>query len=125
MENATKALQIAGGVLLAILIIALLVRAFTNIKIFQKAKLSEEEQAEVLAFNEQYTKYIGQYVYGTEVRSLLNKYDDDKLVPVYITGSVPANVPGEVKYYKCVSITYNDTTGRVNSISFKEIQVTN
>lgn len=124
MENASKALQMAGGVLLAILIIVFLVRSFTNISEFKKAQLSEEELAEVIAFNERYTKYLNQYVYGTEVRSLINKYADDKLVAVYVTGSIPSTVPGEVQYYKCTSITYNDSTGRVNSISFKEIQAT-
>lgn len=123
MENAAKALQIAGGVLLAVLIIVLLVRGFTNVRIFQKAQLSEEEQAEILAFNEQYTKYVGQYVYGTEVRSLLNKYDDDKLVSVNIIGTIPAETGGEVKYYKCTAISYNNSTGKVSSISFTEIHI--
>lgn len=123
MENASKALQIAGGVLLAVLIITLLVRGFSNVRIFQRAKLTEEEQAEILAFNEKYTKYIGQYVYGTEVRSLLNKYEDDKLVSVNIIGSTPAEKGGEVKYYKCTEITYDNSTGKVNSISFTEIQI--
>ena len=73
MENASKALLMAGGILIAMLIIAVLVRSFTTVSIFQKAKLSEEEQAELVAFNEQYTKYLGQYVYGTEVITVINK----------------------------------------------------
>ena len=73
MENASKALLMAGGVLIAILIIALLVRSFTTVSTFQKARLSEEEQAQLIEFNEQYTKYLGQYVYGTEVITVINK----------------------------------------------------
>lgn len=78
MENASKALLMAGGILIAMLIIAVLVRSFTTVSIFQKAKLSEEEQAELVAFNEQYTKYLGQYVYGTEVITVINKSLNDK-----------------------------------------------
>jgi len=78
MENASKALLMAGGVLIAIITIALLVRSFNTISIFQKAKLSEEEQAQLVAFNEQYTKYLNQYVYGTEVITVINQSLNNK-----------------------------------------------
>lgn len=78
MENASKALLMAGGILIAVIIIALLVRSFTTVSMFQKAKLTEEEQAQLVAFNEQYTKYLGQYVYGTEVISVINRSLNDK-----------------------------------------------
>ena len=77
MENASKALLMAGGVLIAVITIALLVRSFGVISLFQKSQLTEEEQAQLVAFNEQYTKYIGQYVYGTEVISVINKSLDN------------------------------------------------
>lgn len=73
MENASKALLMAGGILIAILILALLVRTFTNISSFQKSQLTQEEEEQLIAFNEQYTKYLNQYVYGTEVISVINK----------------------------------------------------
>ena len=78
MENASKALLMAGGVLIAILILAILVRSFTTVSNFQKTKLSEEEQAQLVSFNKQYTKYLGQYVYGTEVISVINKSQNNK-----------------------------------------------
>lgn len=78
MENASKALLMVGGVLIAIIIIAVLVRSYSSISMFQKAQLSEEEQAQLIAFNEQYTKYLGQYVYGTEVITVINKTLNNK-----------------------------------------------
>ena len=84
MENASKALLMAGGILIAIIIIALLAHTFNNLSIFQKTKLTEEEQEQLIAFNEQYTKYVGQYVYGTDVLTIMNKSDDNKLVKVII-----------------------------------------
>jgi len=126
MENASKALLMAGGVLIAIITIALLVRSFNTISIFQQAKLSEEEQAQLVAFNEQYTKYLNQYVYGTEVRTLINKYENDGMVevlPKSLKRTAPVGVGEDTKYYKCTSIGYNTSTGRVNSITFVEITI--
>ena len=122
MENASKALLIAGGVLIAILIIGLLVNSFTSISSFQQTKLSEEEQEKLVKFNEQYTKYLEQYVYGTEVATLRNKYENDKLVKVLPEElTVPTGVGQDTRYYKCTSIGYDNSTGRVNSITFEEI----
>lgn len=126
MENASKALLMAGGVLIAIIIIALLVRSFTGIGQFQKAKLTQEEQEKLVAFNEQYTKYLNQYVYGTEVRTLINKYKNDGMVqvlPESLDETAPQGVGEDTKYYKCDSIDYDDTTGRVKSITFREITI--
>lgn len=124
MENASKALLMAGGILIAILIIALLVKSFTSVSTFQKAKLTEEEQAQLVAFNEQYTKYLGQYVYGTEVRTLMNKYNDDKQVKVLPEGiNPPTGIGQDTQYYKCTNIGYDNSTGKVNSITFEKITV--
>ena len=76
MENATKALLMAGGVLIAITIITILVKTYGNISTFQRQKLSEEEIAQIEEFNKDYTKYSGQYVYGTEIISMINKTVD-------------------------------------------------
>lgn len=126
MENASKALLMAGGILIAIITIALLVRSFNTISIFQKAKLSEEEQAQLVAFNEQYTKYLNQYVYGTEVRTLINKYKNDGMVqvlPASLDETAPKGAGEDTKYYKCTSIGYDNSTGKVNSITFVEVTI--
>ena len=125
MENASKALLMAGGILIAIIIIALLVRSFSTISSFQKQKLTEEEQAQLEAFNKQYTKYVGQYVYGTEVRSLMNKCESDKqsgknYVEVIYDVEPPTGTGQETKYYQCISVQYGNN-GRVTSITFKNV----
>ena len=122
MENASKALIMAGGILIAILIIGLLVNSFTNVSDLKQTQLSEEEQAQIIAFNERYTKYLGQYVYGTEVATLKNKYNNDKLVEVLPTDlTVPTGVGQDTRYYKCTAIGYDNSTGRVNTITFQEV----
>ena len=123
MENASKALLIAGSILIAILLIAILVKSFTSISSFQKAQLSEEEQAQLIAFNEQYTKYLGQYVYGTEVRSLKNKYENDGKVDVIYDVEPPKEIGQDTTYYKCTEIKYNSETGRVEKIIFQKVTI--
>ena len=73
MENATKALLIAGGVLIAIIIITLLVRTYGNISNFQRQQLTQEEARQIAEFNSEYTQYAGQYIYGTDVITIINK----------------------------------------------------
>ncbi len=123
MENISKALLIAGGILIGITIIALVTNTFNNMSIFQRTQLSEEEQKQLTAFNEKYTKYLNQYVYGIEVRNLMNKYESDKLVQVILeAGSAmpPTGVGQDTTYYKCTNIGY-DGNGKVNSITFKQV----
>ena len=59
MENATKALLMAGGVLIAIIIIGVMVAMFASTgKVTQSYnKLSSQE--EITKFNSNFTKYIG------------------------------------------------------------------
>lgn len=124
MENASKALLMAGGILIVLITIAVLVRTFSNISEFQMSRLSEEEQEQLVAFNEQYTKYLNQYVYGTEVRSLINKYKNDNMVEVIYDTEPPMGEGESTKYYKCTGITYDNSTGKVKTITFKEITIT-
>lgn len=127
MENASKALLMAGGILIALIIIAVLIRSYTNVSIFQKTKLSEEEQEKLVAFNEQYTKYLGQYVYGIEVRTLMNKCENDgnDVIVELEKGSAipPTDVGQDTKYYKCTGIEYDNSTGKVKKIKFVEVKL--
>ena len=68
MENASKALIIAGAILLAILIISL------GILIFNQAQdtvgsVNMDEQ-EIMAFNNKFTQYEGESVRGSQVNAL-------------------------------------------------------
>lgn len=104
MENASKALLMAGGVLIAIVTIAFLVKSFSTVQKFQMSQLSAEEQEQLTAFNEQYTKYVGQYVYGTEVITVINKSLNNTEYPI----TVNIKFAGEYTYK--VKGKYNITT---------------
>lgn len=137
MENASKALLMAAGILIAIIIIGLLVTTFSNINQFQMSRLSEEEQQKLIAFNEQYTKYLNQYVYGTDVKTLQNKKSQTEVEVIFEDGSEEpgdtytqqfqyqdGSYTSDIKYYKCTGIEFDNSTGKVKSITFKQIIVT-
>ena len=76
MENASKALLMAGGMLLAILILTLLIYAWS---LFSKYQSSGEELANienVSKFNQQFTNYDRNDVEGYEILSLVNQIVD-------------------------------------------------
>lgn len=72
MENATKALIIAGAVLISILLISVGIMVFNaaNDPINQ-AQNSSEQQA-VQMFNESFNSYLGEEITGQQAKSLLS-----------------------------------------------------
>lgn len=132
MENASKALLIAGGVLIAIIIVSLLVRTYGSIGRFQKQQLSIEETERIEKFNKEYTKYQGQYVYGTEVITVINKSANDSTtstVDVFVDNKkVDSTYINSIENLKskpfyCEKIGYG-TDGKVNEIRFITKSVT-
>lgn len=101
MENASKALIIAGSILLAILIISLGIAIFTQMKsaVIENANLSEQE---VASFNADITPYLGSSISGSQVNALiqlatsidnkaLNSGDKIKRVSIYNTSANSGN----------------------------------
>ena len=70
MENSSKALIIAGAILLSILLISLGIMIFNTAQ--DTTKNSGMTQAQVSAFNNKFSKYEGT-IKGSEVRSLIQE----------------------------------------------------
>ena len=96
MENASKALIIAGAILLAILIISL------GIMIFRQASgvvdSNAMDEVAVSAFNEKFEQYAGDNIRGANVNALIssvvqnnlsNSGDSSKQVKLNVTASAP------------------------------------
>ena len=142
MENAPKALIIAGSILITIMIISLGVVVFRRMSepIQNDSSLSE---AQVRAFNEKITPNTGEHVSGTKVNVLINHIyavnSSKEYEGVQITfpikdrsGNDTTNVlkkdgtfskPNLAKkvetssmYYK-VTYTFNNNTGMINQIT--------
>ena len=93
MENASKALIIAGAILLSILIISLGIMIFNQSSgVFNNNAMTE---VEINSFNQKFEQYIGGKVRGANVRALIqavntnnmaNHDDDSKKVEIQGTG---------------------------------------
>ena len=119
MENASKALIIAGAILLAILLISL------GIMIFNQAQStvnnSGMSEAEITSFNNKFMKYEGKQN-GTVVKSLINEVissnADTSIPDVLINGTKPTSTNGinNSDTYN-ITLIYN-TMGRVYNITY-------
>lgn len=202
MENASKALAIAGGILLALLVLWTLVHMVQNAGELKRQEVSEERQKQILEFNKEYESFDKKLMRGTDVITALNmannynsknawdfnknggKGDWDDSLKIKATVKLGKNeininkedlskmindeikriydnahleLPDEKKdytmaanteykaeeaayiavildennalkefkrkFFKCTGIGYSNTTGLVNKISFKEIEV--
>lgn len=76
MENASKALIMAGSVLIALLIIGALVLMFNSLSSYQKTNNESTTTAQTAEFNKQFETYNREDVRGSDLYSLLNKVID-------------------------------------------------
>ena len=76
MENASKALIMAGSVLIALMIIGALLLMFNSLSSYQKVGEQNTREAQVIEFNNQYETYNRKNVRGSDLYSLLNKVAD-------------------------------------------------
>lgn len=136
MENASKALVIAGSILVSILLISL------GIAIYNKANDSVNNsgmsKSQIETFNAQFAGYDGEQVRGSEIRTLVQKvianngeYADDTSRQVAIDGGLVTLATGEgavpaPKYdskfknsakYEC-TFTY-EADGHISKITIK------
>ena len=96
MENASKALIIAGAILLAIAIISLGLIVVNNVRsVSDNTNLSEQE---IQSFNAKFTAYEGESISGSRVNSLIQQviatnkatYDEGKTNQIVYVG-IPYN----------------------------------
>lgn len=76
MENASKALIIAGSVLLAVLIITALIYTFNQISSLKQVEASTEEEKILAQYNKKIDSFNRPGLYGSEILSLANLIED-------------------------------------------------
>ena len=135
MENASKALIIAGAILLAILLIAL------GVYVFQQASANtgteQLSSTEVQSHNDPFSRYEGQCT-GTEVKALLDTIRTNNInypdAQITVSGVVSATDPTDFSDAKAditssgsytVSITeyYDDENGGAYSGYIREMEI--
>ena len=103
MENAPKALIMAGGVLISLMVIGLLVLFYNNLSGMQKIKTDSETEQQAAEFNKQYDVYARD-VYGSEILSIANKIADYNKREADNKGYTPIDL--EVTFTKGLSERY-------------------
>ena len=143
MENAAEAILIAGGVLLAIVVITSLMFTISTISTVHESDLSVEEAQRLTKWNLEWEAYNIKLLYDTEVLSVINKAkqnnseyagNDDYAVTVklflangteivnpeeYVKTTVEAK---ENQIYTCTKMLQNNQTGRIQEIEFKIVK---
>lgn len=76
MENASKALLIAGGMLLAMMILMLLISLATTITDVAESQDKKQLTEQLVQFNKQYEAYNKTKMFGTDVITVVNKAID-------------------------------------------------
>ncbi len=150
MENASKALLMAGGILIALLIIGSLVLLFANLQDYQNKTDVSAKQSQVAKFNNQFEPYNKKDLTLMELKSLYNKIvtNNTKYPEYTIANNINDNLinvkssSGDVadyfferngkkfteidelekmnRVFKCISTDY-DANGRINNMQFEDI----
>ena len=149
MENASKALIMAGGVLIAIMIISLAVYLFTDFGTTSAEINRENTERQLTQFNTQFTTYLGRNnitVYelisvvnlakenNSEYASVNNyaNAENGYQINVYLDNTTVLstktqteldtyiqNTGLEENLYTCTSVTYDNQNGRIREVHFK------
>ena len=128
MDNASKALLMAGGVMIAMAIIALAVAAFTHATNFAKENENAMSNSQIESFNRFYTAYLTSYSGPNEIRcidaiNILNRAVEDELLIAENSAFIssgdgfysgdPVNYVGKkVKY----NLEYNPAIGVIEKV---------
>ncbi len=124
MENAAKALLIAGGILIAIILISMFLMMYNRMTSIKKTQEEKKEMEQLAAFNAQYEAFDKKLMYGVDVRTLVNKAEENNrnnpsetINVIFEPGTEFKNTDDFNKNrYKCTSIKYSATTGKVSEI---------
>ena len=117
MENATKALLMAAGVLIAILIISMFVLVLRKTGNVSKTYDSTVSSEEVTIFNNNFTQYLGKKITIHEAITITNfaRSNGVTVIGAKETKDIVNNSAKEKKY--AISINNYDENGYINSIT--------
>ena len=133
MENASKALLMAGGVMIALAIIGLAVAAFSHATGFARENEDAMSASQIESFNRFYTAYLTSYSGPNEVRlidavNILNRAVEDELIVEetstwiskeaggYYSGDPVNYVKKKVNY----ALEYNSALGIVEKVKISD-----
>lgn len=106
MEHANKAIIMAFGMIVAVMIMGSIAYVFTNLKVFPQGDDSRETVEQLTAFNTEYEVYDKKIMYGVDVISVLNKAksNNDK----YVQGNFLSGLGYNTDYIIDIEVTLKD-----------------
>ena len=130
MENASKALLMAAGVLIGILILSLMVTLFLSAREVSSRHDQVKKTEEVEQFNANFTKYVGKNITMHQVITIQNfaKIENNKIKSVYVEKSgifeiSTTQIENDLKkneLYYTMQITKIDDDGYVSKVTIKK-----
>ncbi len=112
MENASRALMMAGGILIALMVLGALMLMFNNLSSYQEQNDITQEQAQVAEFNNQYLAYEKDNLTLMEMKSLYNKIQSNNVQNSEITeNQITSNIEATVRG-ACTG-TFKDISRRI------------
>lgn len=150
MENASKALLMAGGVLIALLIIGSLVLLFTQLQDYQNTGDDYAKQSQIVKFNNQFDPYDRDNLTLMDLQSIYNKIvsNNNKNEEYQIIHNINDDLVnlksenGDISDYffsrngkrfsdiserekinrlfKCIEMDYDNESGRINKMNFED-----
>ena len=119
MENASKALIMAGGILVGVLILSLIVTLFISSSDVTKAYEETKQSEAIQQFNANFTKYLGQDLTVHDVVTICNFAIENGFKQKNISGfKTKDDINGDEEIYKLVINGYS-SEGYINSIAIQ------
>ncbi len=135
MENASQALIIAGGILIAIIVLSVGVYLFVNYSKVSESYGQVQQNKEINKFNTNFTKFKGRTdITAQEIITLkkftadynkqretnvMVEYPDKTMEDVEFMKKYSVKDNGEITYFVCEDIAYGND-GRVEKIKFQK-----
>ncbi len=88
MENASKALLIAGSILIVILLIAVGMMVFNGARGSIDEAVAQMSAQDLQMFNQQFTQYEGTRVVGSVVKALVEKIAANNLIKAWASFTI-------------------------------------
>lgn len=104
MENASKALLIAGGVLISLIVVSAFILAMRYMGDFQTANQNAKLEQQTLEFNSAYESYNRNNIRGNDIVSLMNRvsdYNSRKVAEGYTKMQVVFEISNDIRKKIC------------------------
>ena len=133
MENATRALTMAGGILIALMILGALFLMFNNLSSYQNQNDTSTKSTQIAEFNNQFEPYNKDNLTLMELHSVYNKVNSNntknpeyKIEMIYEfnsnheDGNLKENFKSNFTAIEEADIEYKGVDGRISKIVFKD-----